>query len=207
MVGGQPRVLDGHVTSTGKNKTIMVEVKTRRGHPYYGKVVLVQDKKNKCRVGDLVRIEESRLPSGEMRWRLRVNLIRDRKRRSAAAQSIEDTVRVVRTRDRKRHGGGSNSAPARSRKKRPGRSEWQAGPTGRLRIGGKVGGGSSAPARSQKKRPGRPARQASPTGRPQTGGKVGGKTSGRIKWLQRRNAELASLVPRLLHTTQHGPGC
>ena len=35
MVGVQPRVLDGHVTSTDKNKTIMVEVKTRRGHPYY----------------------------------------------------------------------------------------------------------------------------------------------------------------------------
>ena len=81
---------------------------------------------------------------------------------------------------RRHYSEGSNSAPARLRKKRPGHSEWQAGPTGRPRIGGKVDGGSSAPARSRKKHPGRPTRQAGPTGKPRIGGKVDGRTgSGR----------------------------
>ena len=74
MVGVRPRVIEGRVTSISRNKTILVEVQTLRGQPHYERVGPVQDKKHKYRVGDLVRIEESRLPSGEMRWRLRVNL-------------------------------------------------------------------------------------------------------------------------------------
>ena len=66
----------GQVVSTKMKKTIVVEVTRRRAHPFYRKVVTrskkfyAHDEKETARVGDVVRIVESRPLSRLKRWRL-----------------------------------------------------------------------------------------------------------------------------------------
>jgi len=58
------------------DKTIVVNIETRMPHPLYGKIVrrskkyMAHDEDNQCRVGDLVRIMETRPLSRAKRWRL-----------------------------------------------------------------------------------------------------------------------------------------
>jgi len=58
------------------DKTVVVAVETLKRHPLYGKSMRttkkfkVHDENNECRVGDLVRIMETRPLSKEKRWRL-----------------------------------------------------------------------------------------------------------------------------------------
>lgn len=64
------------VVSDKMDKTIVVNVETRMPHPLYGKIVrrskryMAHDEDNQCRVGDLVRIMETRPISRSKRWRL-----------------------------------------------------------------------------------------------------------------------------------------
>ena len=64
----------GSVVSDKMDKTIVVRVERLVRHPRYGKVLSrakkykVHDAENVCRVGDLVRIAESRPLSREKRW-------------------------------------------------------------------------------------------------------------------------------------------
>jgi small subunit ribosomal protein S17 len=66
----------GRVLSNKMNKTVLVEVETRRRHPRFKRVVTyrkefkVHDEANACGVGDLVRIIETRPISKEKRWRV-----------------------------------------------------------------------------------------------------------------------------------------
>jgi small subunit ribosomal protein S17 len=66
----------GTVVSDKMDKTIVVNVETRMPHPLYGKIVrrskryMAHDEDNQCRVGDLVRIMETRPLSRNKRWRL-----------------------------------------------------------------------------------------------------------------------------------------
>jgi small subunit ribosomal protein S17 len=66
----------GLVTSNKMQKTIVVTVDRRIIHPLYKRVVrrsskfLVHDEKNDCRVGDWVRIQETRPLSRRKRWRV-----------------------------------------------------------------------------------------------------------------------------------------
>lgn len=89
MGKGRRRVLEGRVTSDRMDKTIMVEVQRLRRHPRYERVVrrrkrfMAHDEENTCRVGDLVRIEESRPLSRRKRWRLIAVLTRAGERRGA----------------------------------------------------------------------------------------------------------------------------
>ena len=68
------KVLTGRVVSNKMQKTVVVEVKRTTRHRLYGKVITVSkrykahDEENTCRVGDLVRIVESRPISREKRW-------------------------------------------------------------------------------------------------------------------------------------------
>lgn len=98
MGKGRRRVLEGRVTSDRMDKTIMVEVQRLRRHPRYERVVrrrkrfMAHDEENTCRVGDLVRIEESRPLSRRKRWRLIAVLTRAGERRGAgtpAAAAVE----------------------------------------------------------------------------------------------------------------------
>ncbi|MCS7316384.1 MAG: 30S ribosomal protein S17 [Bryobacterales bacterium] len=71
----------GVVVSTRMQKTIVVEVERRAPHPLYKKVVArrkkfyAHDEEQTARVGDVVRIVESRPLSRLKRWRL-VEVIR-----------------------------------------------------------------------------------------------------------------------------------
>ncbi|TET76715.1 MAG: 30S ribosomal protein S17 [Dehalococcoidia bacterium] len=66
----------GRVLSNRMDKTVVVEVETRRRHPRYKKVVRYKtkfkahDEGNTCGIGDLVRIIETRPLSREKRWRV-----------------------------------------------------------------------------------------------------------------------------------------
>ena len=64
----------GRVVSDKMDKTIVVSVERLRRHPIYKRVVRLSskfkahDEENTARVGDTVRIEESRPLSREKRW-------------------------------------------------------------------------------------------------------------------------------------------
>jgi small subunit ribosomal protein S17 len=68
------RVLVGRVLSNRMEKTVVVQVERRKRHPLYGKVITsrtrfkAHDADNKCQIGDLVKIVESRPLSREKRW-------------------------------------------------------------------------------------------------------------------------------------------
>jgi small subunit ribosomal protein S17 len=74
MAREQRKVLVGRVVSDKMDKTVVVRVERLTRHPLYGKVIRhhkrykVHDEGNACRVGDLVRMIESRPISKEKRW-------------------------------------------------------------------------------------------------------------------------------------------
>ena len=82
----------GNVVSTKMNKTIVVEIEMRKAHPKYRRVMkfnkkfYAHDEQNSARVGDMVRIRETRPLSKLKRWQLEEIV-----RRSALAQ-VEDTI-------------------------------------------------------------------------------------------------------------------
>ena len=82
----------GNVVSTKMQKTIVVEVEMRKAHPKYKRIVksnkkfYAHDEQNSARVGDVVRIRESRPLSKLKRWALEEIV-----RRSSLSQ-IEDTA-------------------------------------------------------------------------------------------------------------------
>jgi small subunit ribosomal protein S17 len=80
----------GHVISTKMQKTIVVEVEMRKAHPKYKRVMktnkkfYAHDEQNTARVGDMVRIRETRPLSKLKRWNLEEII-----RRSALVQAEE----------------------------------------------------------------------------------------------------------------------
>ncbi|MCI8309794.1 MAG: 30S ribosomal protein S17 [Clostridia bacterium] len=66
----------GTVVSDKMDKTIVVAVETRVKHPIYKKTVKrtyklkAHDEENTCKVGDIVRVMETRPLSKDKRWRL-----------------------------------------------------------------------------------------------------------------------------------------
>jgi small subunit ribosomal protein S17 len=71
---GKRRTKTGRVVSDKMDKTVVVSVERLRRHPIYKRVVRLSskfkahDEDNSARVGDTVRIEESRPLSREKRW-------------------------------------------------------------------------------------------------------------------------------------------
>ena len=66
----------GHVVSDKMDKTVVVAVETTRRHPLYKKNIKravkykAHDEDNRCRIGDKVRIIETRPLSRDKRWRV-----------------------------------------------------------------------------------------------------------------------------------------
>jgi small subunit ribosomal protein S17 len=66
----------GMVTSNKMQKTVVVTVERQITHPLYKRVVrrsakfLAHDEKNQCKIGDTVRIEQTRPLSARKRWRV-----------------------------------------------------------------------------------------------------------------------------------------
>ena len=67
-------MLKGKVINDKNNKTIVVLVKRRYSHPFFKKVITsskkyhVHDEKNSFKIGDLVKITESKPFSKNKRW-------------------------------------------------------------------------------------------------------------------------------------------
>lgn len=70
------KVMRGYVVSDKMDKTVIVEVEDHRKHALYGKVIThtkrvkAHDEKNEVRVGDLVRIMETRPLSATKHFRV-----------------------------------------------------------------------------------------------------------------------------------------
>ena len=66
----------GIVTSDKMNKTIVVSIVDNVKHPLYGKIVQrtyklkAHDENNECKIGDRVKVMETRPLSKDKRWRL-----------------------------------------------------------------------------------------------------------------------------------------
>ena len=73
---GRRKVREGYVVSDKMDKTIVVSVERLSRHPLYKRVVRlttkfkVHDESNEARIGDTVRIVESRPLSATKRWRM-----------------------------------------------------------------------------------------------------------------------------------------
>jgi small subunit ribosomal protein S17 len=70
------KVFTGQVVSDKMDKTITVRVESRKLHPLYKKYVMqsvkykAHDENNDAKIGDTVRVIESRPLSKDKRWRL-----------------------------------------------------------------------------------------------------------------------------------------
>ncbi len=70
------KVRTGKVVSDKMDKTIVVAIQDKVRHPLYKKIInrtsklKVHDENNECRIGDRVRIMETRPLSKDKRWRL-----------------------------------------------------------------------------------------------------------------------------------------
>jgi small subunit ribosomal protein S17 len=66
----------GIVSSNKMQKTVVVTVERQITHPLYKRVVrrsakfLAHDEKNQCKIGDTVRIQQTRPMSARKRWRV-----------------------------------------------------------------------------------------------------------------------------------------
>ena len=73
---GNRKERTGVVVSDVQNKTIVIEVTRRTTHPRYKKVIKVKkkytahDEQNEAKIGDTVRVGETRPISKAKRWRL-----------------------------------------------------------------------------------------------------------------------------------------
>jgi small subunit ribosomal protein S17 len=91
---GGRKVREGTVVSDKMDKTVVVAVETRVRHPLYKKIVrrlrrhLAHDEINDAKLGDVVRIVESRPYSRHKRWRLAEVLIRA-ERPEVAAEDVD----------------------------------------------------------------------------------------------------------------------
>ena len=66
----------GKVVSDKMDKTIVVAIETSVKHPLYGKIIKrtyklkAHDENNECKIGDKVKVMETRPISKDKRWRL-----------------------------------------------------------------------------------------------------------------------------------------
>ena len=73
---GARKVREGYVVSDKMEKTVVVAIERRVPHPVYGKMVTrtkrlkAHDEENSAKVGDTVRIVETRPLSKDKRWRV-----------------------------------------------------------------------------------------------------------------------------------------
>lgn len=76
MERNKRKVREGVVVSDKMDKSIVINVERRMKHPVYGKYLkhsnkfMAHDEKNECRIGDRVRIMETRPLSKNKCWRL-----------------------------------------------------------------------------------------------------------------------------------------
>lgn len=75
-MGSQEKLQFGTVVSNKMDKTVVVRIDRHKRHRLYGKTIRVtrrykaHDENNECRLGDIVKISETRPLSRDKRWRV-----------------------------------------------------------------------------------------------------------------------------------------
>jgi small subunit ribosomal protein S17 len=75
-MGSQEKLQLGTVVSNKMDKTVVVRIDRHKRHRLYGKTIRVtrrykaHDENNECRLGDIVKISETRPLSRDKRWRV-----------------------------------------------------------------------------------------------------------------------------------------
>jgi small subunit ribosomal protein S17 len=75
-MASQEKLQTGTVVSNKMDKTVVVRIDRHKRHRLYGKTIRVtqrykaHDEKNECRLGDIVKIAETRPLSRDKRWRV-----------------------------------------------------------------------------------------------------------------------------------------
>ena len=93
QTAGRREILIGKVVSTKMAKTIVVEVRRQKAHPFYKRVVsrtnkfYAHDEQGTAHLGDFVKIEETRPLSKLKRWQLKEVL-----QRAAQVAPVEAVV-------------------------------------------------------------------------------------------------------------------
>ncbi len=91
---GKRKVREGLVVSDKMDKTVVVAVETRKIHPLYKKAIRIvrkykaHDESNASRIGDKVKIVETRPLSKEKRWRV-VEILSRKERAENEAKPTE----------------------------------------------------------------------------------------------------------------------
>ncbi len=91
---GRRKVLEGVVVSDKMQKTVVVAVERLARHPLYKKTIRkvkkykVHDEENACRVGDRVRIVETRPLSKTKRWRV-VEILKRAEQVEVPAEAVD----------------------------------------------------------------------------------------------------------------------
>jgi small subunit ribosomal protein S17 len=81
-MAGKHKIRQGRVISAKMDKTAVVEVEVSEHHPLYHKTIKkavkykAHDENRTCKVGDIVRIAETRPLSRDKRWRVDEILIK-----------------------------------------------------------------------------------------------------------------------------------
>jgi small subunit ribosomal protein S17 len=115
-VEGQRKTKVGRVVSDKMDKTIVVSVERLSRHPLYKRVVRLttkfkaHDERNEARIGDTVRIEESRPLSATKRWRL-VEIVQ-RASEGAADELVPEEASTAEAIHSAAHPGRHEEAPA-----------------------------------------------------------------------------------------------
>ncbi len=87
------KIFTGKVVSDKMDKTVVVEVTRLVQHPVYKKTVkyrkkfMAHDEENRCKVGDIVSIIESRPLSRRKRW-----VVLDIVKKAASSPEVRDTL-------------------------------------------------------------------------------------------------------------------
>lgn len=112
----------GRVVGNKMDKTVVVRIDRHKRHRLYGKTMNVtlrykaHDEKNECRLGDIVRIAETRPLSREKRWRVVEVLVKGDVAEVAPAEIgahiIEETLAEARAEEAARTAEAVANAPA-----------------------------------------------------------------------------------------------
>jgi len=94
------KVRVGSVVRTGREKTAVVEMVWKQRHRLYGKMMRrvarfqVHDPDNQCKLGDIVRIEETRPISKSKHWRL-MGILQRRQVADVAPSELESDAVIA----------------------------------------------------------------------------------------------------------------
>lgn len=90
------KVQEGIVVSDKCDKTCVVEVERILSHPLYKKIIkkkrkfIVHDEGNQCKIGDFVRIIETRPISKRKRWKI-IEILKRGQKYDTSADTIESS--------------------------------------------------------------------------------------------------------------------